>query len=233
MAITQPRVESKSTNPSTKTDFKYDSPSFDKLSSEDAYNQALKFNEFNNRLQQSNLSSGLNIAKNESLDALKGKQSLEQQNTLFNKSIENAGVGKFGGSSSEAFGLNAAAPSGYSVDFNGKRGLYNASEVANWRNRQNDVLNDTVRQASKLRDVDTNAQMKLANQANIFNIDNNNRQASIDGQNKANDFLRNKALQDSQLQAQRDIAGIQAQGSILGSLFGSIGSGSPNYKYWG
>lgn len=27
-------------------------------------------------------------------------------------------------------------------------------------------------------------------------------------------------------------AGISAQGSVLGSLFGSIGSGSPNYKYW-
>ncbi len=27
-------------------------------------------------------------------------------------------------------------------------------------------------------------------------------------------------------------ASIQAQGSVLGSLFGSVGSGSPNFRYW-
>ncbi|NJL11376.1 MAG: hypothetical protein HC908_17905, partial [Calothrix sp. SM1_7_51] len=59
----------------------------------------------------------------------------------------------------------------------------------------------------------------------------------------AEQFGRDSQLQSRQLQNVRDIASIQAnaqlgaaafgaQGNILSSLFGSINSGTPSYKFW-
>jgi hypothetical protein len=57
--------------------------------------------------------------------------------------------------------------------------------------------------------------------------DRRNNQILNQQQNEAN--LRQTAAQGN---TQRDVAAIGATGNVLGSLFGSAGSGSPNYKFW-
>jgi hypothetical protein len=79
-------------------------------------------------------------------------------------------------------------------------------------------------------------------------------QNSTQERNKGNDFVRSLAMADAnryqqqrintqqnnaglqqtaaQGKNQRDVAAIGATGNILGSLFGSANSGSPNYKFW-
>jgi hypothetical protein len=224
--------DSKTDTSENRSNFKYDSPSFDKLSSEDAYNQALKFNEFNNRVQQNNLSAGLNLGKNAAIETEQAKQTLNQQNAMFNKSLQDSGSSRSAGGSSSAFGIGAAAPSGYTIDYKGTPSLYNASEVANWRNRQAGVLNDQLYLAKGLSNIQNDADSQKTARDNLYSSIARQQSAAIDSQKSNQDFIKQKQLQDAQLNTQRDIAGIQAQGNIFSGLFNSIGIGGNNRKYW-
>lgn len=162
-------------------------------------------------------------ALNEQIAQSSSQRAIQQAREL--KNLQSSG------SSSESFGLGAAPPTGYSMDYLGNQRM-NPGAIANWQFRQGIVLNDQVRQAQKMQDIQTNAQKELTNNNFRNQVDLFNRQSIIDAQNKANDFIRQRDLVNAQLAGQQKVASIAAQGNILGSLFGSVGAGSPNYRYW-
>jgi hypothetical protein len=126
-----------------------------------------------------------------------------------------------GGSGAEAFGLGAAAPSGYTTNAFGQRSLYDGSSVADWQNRQNKVLSEQVQQARELAAIKTDNQRSL---------DNNTNRNQIELQNRQN--VDNRTLQGDKNRTDERIATTQAQGGVFSSLLGSVGSGSQNYRFW-
>lgn len=171
--------------------------------------------------------SNLNLQKDAAnFGAGLGTQSYQSKlNADYNQAVKAKSLNQSAGSSSESFGLGAAAPSGYGINVYGQPTAFNASAVADWKDRQAGVLNDQISQAQRMSDIDLQKQ-------DYLNIGLMNRQASIDAQNRANDFIRQKALDAQARASQERIASTQAQGNILGSLFGSVSAGSQNYRYW-
>lgn len=135
-----------------------------------------------------------------------------------------------GGSYSESFGLGAAASGGYSNDAFGVKSFYDASAVANWRNRQDGVLNDMYTVQKRSSDLDRDKQDYLGTQENNRNIDMMNRQASIKSQSDANQYLRQSQEGDKDRANQRYLAQLEANSRLQQSIFSGNGNG---FQYWG
>lgn len=172
------------------------------------------------RLQQEAARSGAALGQQSYQDRL--QSDFNQASKLKNLGASSAG------SSASAFGKGAVAPGGYSTNAWGQRGLYNASEVADWN----------LRQASSIKSIKDASEAEAAGDVKRAMGQSQAQQQLLAAQLRA-DLAKSgqeQAFQGTQSAAQRAsaerIAGTQAQASILGSLFGAVGAGSPNYRYW-
>ncbi len=151
-----------------------------------------------------------------------------QQVSLQNQRIDatnQSGGRSSGGGFSESFGLNAAAPSSYSLNPYGQRGLYNASNTANWRLRQSGVLDDQYMQAKRMADIDKDNQEFSSMQNSNRSIDMMNREFSMNTQKQATSNLET----DKDRANQRYLAQLDANTRMYSSMF-SNGNG---FQYWG
>lgn len=160
-------------------------------------------------------------------------------NTDFAQAAQLKSLNQSGGSSSSSFGKGAFQPGGYSINAYGQRGLYNASAIADWGLQQMSAIKSTrdYSEAEAAGDVArTKAQaesqrqlaaQQLAGQESLFNA-----QTIAD----ATKMRQEQAYQKTQAEAERatreSVANTQAQAGMLSSLFGSVSSSSPNYRYW-
>lgn len=87
--------------------------------------------------------------------------------------------------------------------------------------RNNAIANNQTQNARIMADVNRYNQQLL-----------NNQQFSQQSQLLNKQLAAQQALQSAQLGTQERVAQIAAQGNILGSLFGSVGVGSPSARYW-
>lgn len=180
-----------------------------------------------NVMEQSRLNKQFDWQQNQSmgLDA-KGNVTANKNAFLY----EDGSSTRSGGSYSESFGVGAVAPSGYSTNAYGQRSLYDASAVANWRQRQDGVLNDMHLVEKRSSDLDRDKQAYLAAVSNRNQIDLMNRQASLDAQRAGND----RAYQSQQSAAdranQRYLAQMDANTRMYQSMFNGNGNG---FQYWG
>lgn len=116
---------------------------------------------------------------------------------------------------------------------------FDAQAAGRFDFQRNQALQSTELFGRANANVDAYRQQQI-NEANLamqrgltnLDIDRMNRQSSIQSQSDANNFLRQRELSAQQIEGQKAIASMQAQGNILSSLFGSVSSGSPNYRYW-
>lgn len=121
--------------------------------------------------------------------------------------------------------------SGFAANFQGMRDFGDRQNMA----AQSEGLFGAIaarNEGERVRQIN-NAQLPLEQAKQNMQIDLMNRQSSLDTQNRANDFYRQRELSAQQQASSERLAGIQAQGNILSSLFGSVSAGSPNYRYWG
>lgn len=235
----------------------YDAPAQEKLNSDNAYEQALKYNSIQNRQLASLNNQAMKDASNVANDANIRKAQTETNSYIrkqqadkdmsdssyanklladYNQAVrmKNLNMGAGGGSS--AFGMNAPPPSGYSIDAWGNRGLYNWSNVAKWQQDQMMVANNNamMSRAAAAGDI---ARMKAQVDADKQRMATEglyrDRQNVIDAQRAGQDRLNQQKLAQIQQQTELGRSAIGAQGNILGSLFSSVGAGSPNYRYWG
>lgn len=95
-----------------------------------------------------------------------------------------------------------------------------ARDILQSQLRRTEANNNTGNDRSLIRANTTSALQKQRQQGKISQIQQLEQLAS------------NKELAQIEAQARLGSAQIGMQGQILGSLFNSIGSGSPNYRYW-
>lgn len=180
-------------------------------------------------MEQSRLNQQFEIQKNASM-GLDAKGNVTANKDAF-KYADGSDT-RSGGSYSESFGVGAAAPSGYTTNAYGVKSLYDASAVANWRQRQDGVLNDMYTVEKRSSDLDRDKQAYLASVNNRNQIDLMNRQASLDAQRAGND----RAYQSQQSAAdranQRYLAQMDANTRMYQSMFNNNGNGN-GFQYWG
>lgn len=158
------------------------------------------------------------------------RQQVREGNDRLERANVRASQPTTAGSYSESFGVGAVAPSGYSYNYMGQKGLYDASSVADWRQRQNGVLDDIYGQAQRMSDLDKNKQDYLEIQSTNRNIDMMNRQASIKSQADANQYFRQAQEGDKDRANQRYLAHLDANTRLQQSFFNGNGNG---FQYWG
>lgn len=223
----------------------YDAPQVDKLDSNEAYDQALKYQAAAGRNALSQQTSGMAEAGRQSLENYQAKSAIDSRQKLIdaqnaNATQNQAGRG-FAGGGASITGAGAFVNPRAMADPYGMSGMRaDFGALQDFRDRQNMALESTRAFGKANADTDIYRQTGLnrANQNAAFqqqqrDIDMMNRQSSLDAQGKANDFYRNRELAGLEAGSRERIAGMQAQAGILGSLFSSVGSGNPNYRYWG
>lgn len=126
----------------------------------------------------------------------------------------------------EAYGVGAAAPDGQSYTPYGFKTQYNPSEVANWRMRQDGVLNDQYNQAKRMAGINADNQEFADTQQQNRNIDMMNRQNSLKSQSDANA----RVFQGKEADKDRANQRYLAQMNLYGSMFNGNGNG---FQYWG
>lgn len=161
----------------------------------------------------------------------KNKQARDQQNKLFENNLAKSNQRKSGGSFS--------GYSDYYYNYSPQIGGSPYAPTLSYARRQNpEAVRDTV----NFRRSQEAARENNKLQRRILEEERRQQQALNRQQNQ-----QQSAMQRRQISSTRDIARIEAegrlaaaqmgmQGQILGSLFssfGGIGSGSPNYRYWG
>lgn len=95
------------------------------------------------------------------------------------------------------------------------------------RIRTAEAAGDIARMDAQARNERQNARF-----LNNINVGNMNRQASIDAQRAANDYTRQAREAALQRASQERVAGMQAAGSLYGSMFGALSAPGANYRYW-
>lgn len=143
------------------------------------------------------------------------------------------------GSSSSAFGKGAFQPSGYTTNAYGQRSSYNASSVADWGLRQMSAIKsvrdyseaeaagDVTRTKAQTESQRQLAAQQAASQENLLNA-----QVIADTTRMRQEQAYQKGQAEAERASRERVANTQSQAGILSSLFGSVGSGSPNYRYW-
>lgn len=153
----------------------------------------------------------------------------DKLNADYNQAVKLKNLNQGAGGGSASFGKGAFQPSGYTTNAYGQRSLYNASDVANWGLMQSSAINSVADFAKAEAEGDIARAMGQADAQKHL----------IAAQTQADTarMQREQAFQGMQSAAERGsrerVASTQAQASILSSLFGSVGAGSPNYRYWG
>lgn len=218
-------------------DFNYSTPTPERLNSEDSYRQALRFQQFAGDESARQQINAMNNAAANNLDIYRNKTAIDQQNKIFESELSNRGgdvVSSIGKSAFGQWGSPTLARRNFSID--GTALGDNQQQISDYNFQREqatltarmikeaEASGDIARDKAQARNQRDNAIMQNNSQINLMN-----RQASLDAQRSATDAQRQR---DSEASKER-IAAMQAQGSILGGLFGSIGSGNPNYRYWG
>jgi hypothetical protein len=149
-------------------------------------------------------------------------------NTDYNQASKLKNLNMGGGSSASSFGKGAFQPGGYSTNAYGQTGLYNASAVADWGLQQASAIKSVADYSKAEAEGDiARAQGQVGAQQHLLAAQTN---ADMAKMQQEQSFQKGESAAD---RASRErTAAAQSQASILSSLFGSVSSGSPNYRYW-
>lgn len=178
--------------------------------------------------------------------AFERQQQLSQQNSnnqrsLIAESNSNQGRGGFIGGATH--GVNGGVdPYDYNIGSTSvNRGLYNTSNVAEFNLQQSNTArnNRLFSEANAAGDI-ARDQAQARNQAYLASVDQSNqidmmnRQASIEAQNRANDYLRQSRESAAERASRERGQAMDAQSKVYSSMFNSFSSGgNQNYQYWG
>ena len=223
----------------------FDAPETTQLNPADAYDQSLKYNAAVGRLAQSQQKDAMAEAGRQSLENYQAKAGIDSRQKLAD--AQNAGAlqnqtgrGLAGGGASIT-GAGAFVNPRSMADPYGMSGMRtDFGALQDFRDRQGMAAQSMEQfgaiaarnEGAKAREI-ANAQVDADRQRQGMNIDMMNRQTSVNSQLAAQDRLNQQKLAQLNQQTEIGKATLGAQSSILGSLFGSIGSGNPNYRYWG
>lgn len=216
----------------------FDAPEITQLNPADAYDQALKYQSAVGRNSQSLQKDAMAEAGRQSLENYQAKAGIDSKNKLVD--AQNAGAlqnqtgrGITGGGASIVGAGAFTSPtmmadpygmSGLKTDFQGIKNFGDMQNMAALSQSQFGAIS-ARNEGAKAREVamgQAEAQKHLMAQQNLMDSAKSAREQAF----QTNEALRNRASQER-------INATNAQAGILGSLFSSVGSGNPNYRYWG
>jgi hypothetical protein len=128
-------------------------------------------------------------------------------------------------------GPGAFSGQDYKTNFYGQS-FFDPQSAGQWRDQRTQALQSTAMFGR----VNTEIERQRAQNLASIQLKQSIAQGENDRYNQqlasAQNFQQQAKLQGTQLATQKAIAQTQAQSNILSSLFGSVGAGSPNYRYW-
>lgn len=222
-----------------KTDYKFEVPNFEnsikdrsnELTTDKAYGEALKYNQFAARDAANTSRNAMQASSAANLEAYQGKSAIDNANK--NRDVDaqlrlerERRNSDGGGFSSYEDGSKRYDPVVTGSVFAPK--VEYRQRESPWLAQMRESAGFAERAASQ----NNQRQLQQAdrdryNQSMLSSQGYSQQTALADKQNKSA-----RELAQIEASARLGAAGLQAQGNILSSLFGSVGSGSPNYRYW-